>query len=290
MPQESFDNVNSPDRGIREEHGYLNRDGRHLFYARFSPAGGSSIGAILCSPFGEEKVRTARVFVSFARLLASRGIEALCFDYFGDGDSEGNFEDAGFEDRLLDTEFAAKFLTKEIDAKKTGVIGLRWGATLAALAADRINPDLLILWEPIIDSSKYFYDYLRLNVASQMLADREVKKSRNDLVSDLEAGGNVLIEGYIYTSDFFLQGRKYDLRKIGLTCDCPKLLVQIDRNTSRMKPLIQEVSASLKNAETIAVGKEFEWEKTEQWTPAPPQLFNSTLSFMEKHGFFGKNI
>jgi exosortase A-associated hydrolase 2 len=282
--------INSPSDLIVEEHGFFPRDGRRLFYASFAPTAKPSTGVIFCSPFAEEKVRTVRVFVSFARALASMGVAVLCFDYFGDGDSEGNFEAATFDDRLLDTNAAFKFLKDKYALDRVGILGLRWGATLAALCSDNLKPDFRILWEPVTDSRKYFYDYLRLNVASQLLNEGKVKKNRDDLIKDLEAGGSIVVEGYVFTGQFYVQAREHELAKTAFSHRCPTLIIQIQKNTATIRQDLIDLKGALGGADVSAVPKEFEWEKTENWMPAPPVLFGTTLEFLEKNGIFGKDI
>jgi exosortase A-associated hydrolase 2 len=278
--------INAPNDNIVEEHGFFTRDGKHLFYASFSPKARPSTGMIFCSPFAEEKVRTVRVFVSLARALASLGVAVLSYDYYGDGDSEGDFESASFDDRQRDTAAAHRFLKERFALDRIGMLGLRWGATLAALCADRLKPNFLILWEPVTDSRKYFYDYLRLNVASQMLNEGKVKRNRDDLVKDLESGGKIVVEGYVFTGEFYVEARKHELAKTRFEHQCPTLIIQIQKNTAAIRQDLIDLKGALANADLVAVPKEFEWEKTENWVPAPPELFGRTLEFMEKNGIF----
>jgi len=285
-----FAKINSPNDRIIEEHGFLVRDGKRLFYALFAPVTKPRTGLVLCSPFAEEKVRTVRVFVSFARLLSSMGVAVLCFDYLGDGDSEGDFEAATFDDRIRDTEAAYKFLKERFALGHVGILGLRWGATLAALCFDLLRPDFLILWEPVTDSRKYFYDYLRLNVASQLLTEGKIRRNRDDLIKDLEAGGNIVVEGYVFTGQFYIEARKHELAATKFEHRCPTLIAQIQKNTTVMRQDIIDLKEALGPAEVAAVPKEFEWEKTENWMPAPPELFGKTLEFMEKNGILGKDV
>jgi alpha/beta superfamily hydrolase len=73
-------------------------------------------GFVFCAPFAEEKLWTHRVFVNFARLLAEKGYPVLRFDYMGNGDSEGDFEESSLETMLSDTECATIMLREKISA------------------------------------------------------------------------------------------------------------------------------------------------------------------------------
>jgi uncharacterized protein len=285
-----FSKVNFPHPNATEEQGYFERDGKHLFYALYRPEKEIKSGLVLCSPFAEEKVRTLRIYVSFARAMAQLGVAVLCFDYYGDGDSEGDFETTPFNERLIDIKAAVAFLKEKTSATNIGLLGLRWGATLAALSAEKIAPDYLILWEPIVNCSKYFYDLLRTNLASQMLIEGKVKRTREELLKDFEAGQPVSVEGYLLRGEFFFAARENGLEDKKFDYKGKSCIAQIARNVSRIRPDMEKLRDSFADAELISVPKEFEWEKTDIWQPAPPELFESTIKFMDKHGFLGRNI
>lgn len=277
--------INSPDAGVTEEHGYILRDGKHLFCASYIPTSGADLGVVLVSPFAEEKVRSLRIYVSMARALAQLGMGVLYFDFYGDGDSEGEFEEASFADRLADIKAAADFLTGKIGVKRIGLLGLRWGATLAALVSDEISPEFLILWEPVIDTDKYFFDHLRSNIASQMILEGKVVKNREALAAELEAGGAISVEGYMINGGFFVDARKNGLIGKSLDFGGKTMIVQISRNTMKIRPELAELKDAFKDSELVAVPKEFEWEKTETWNPAPLELFKVTFDFLARQRF-----
>ncbi len=283
-------NINSPNLSIIEKHGFYNRDGKNLFRAEYLPAGDIKAGVVLCSPFAEEKIRTLRIYVSLARALAAKGLAALCFDYFGDGDSEGNFEEALFEDRLSDIESVFNDFKNRHALQKTALLGLRWGGTLAALTAENLHPDLLVLWEPIIDTTKYFYDFLRMNLASQMLIEGKVIRNRDELIQDMRDGKVITVEGYNIAGGFYDKAAAATLKGKTMAYSGETLIMQIAANPERIRPELETLRAALSKAEIKAVPREFEWEKTETWRPAPPLLFGETINFLDKNGFFGRNI
>jgi uncharacterized protein len=279
-------NINAPNLAIIEKHQYYIRDGKHLFTAEYLPIGDMKAGVILCAPFAEEKVRTLRIYVSLARTLASLGVGTICFDYFGDGDSEGHFEEATFEDRLADIGAIYRYFKEKNSLRKIGLMGLRWGGTLASLISEELQPKFLILWEPVVDTSKYFYDHLRSYLASQMLIEGKASKNRDDLIKEMEAGQAVTVEGYNLTGKFFFKARENGLKGRKFSFQSQTLIVQIAPNPSRIRPELEELKAAFTNCDLVAIPREFEWEKTETWQPAPPRLFGETLSFLEKNEIF----
>ena len=67
---------------------FFPRGDARLFGVLHRPSGPvSRSGFVLSHPFAEEKLWSHRVFVSFARALAGRGLAVLRFDYAGAGDS-----------------------------------------------------------------------------------------------------------------------------------------------------------------------------------------------------------
>ena len=280
--------VNLPSPAFRETHGFFVREGKRLFRAEYLPSREVPSCMVLCSPFAEEKVRTQRIYVSWARTLASEGAAAVCFDYYGDGDSEGDFEDASFEDRLLDIKAVYQHARENTGARLMGLCGLRWGATLAALAAEELRPDFLVMWEPVVDANKYFHDHLRSHLASQMLTEGKVVRTREQLLKDLESGEVLTVEGYNLTGDFFFGASKAGLTGRQFVREGKTLIVQIAANPARIRPELTTLQSSIKGSAIASVAREFQWEKTEVWQPAPPQLFQTTLSFLNEHGFFGR--
>jgi alpha-beta hydrolase superfamily lysophospholipase len=152
---------------------------------------------LVCNPFAAESVFAYRNLVELAREGARRGIAVVRFDYVGTGDSEGEFADAGIASRLSDIETAWQYLEGLPGLEQLGLFGLRFGATLAALAAARFmaRPDLLILADPVVDAAAYFKQALRTNIASQTTTYRKVIRDRQALAERIQEGGLVSVVG-----------------------------------------------------------------------------------------------
>ncbi len=116
-----------------------------------------SSAVLLCNPFGEEASRSHRTFRVLATQLERAGYSALRFDYTGTGDSAGSSEDVTVAGWLEDIEAAAARLQAASGAARVSIVGLRFGATLAALATLRgaLRPRQLVLWDPIVLGRTY---------------------------------------------------------------------------------------------------------------------------------------
>jgi alpha-beta hydrolase superfamily lysophospholipase len=128
------------------------RSPRDLF-AFFHPARGARVrdtAVVLCNPLGHDVMCVHRTYWQLADRLASAGFPAFRFDYEGTGDSSGHPEAPGrvraWRDNIQDAADEARALS---GAAKLALFGVRFGGTLAALAArERSDVDALVLWAP----------------------------------------------------------------------------------------------------------------------------------------------
>ncbi len=137
---------------------YFGDSARPLYGAYEAAAGGrGGRGAVLlCYPFGAEYLRSHRAFRELAHRLSEAGIHALRFDYYGCGDSAGDSDQGTVEQWIDDIGSAFEELRESTGVARPSILGLRFGATLAALAASRgLAVDQLLLWAPIVDGRRY---------------------------------------------------------------------------------------------------------------------------------------
>jgi alpha/beta superfamily hydrolase len=57
---------------------------------------------LMCAPFGQEAIRSQRLFRVIAERLARAGCATLRFDHFGTGDSDGDERDASLAAWIAD--------------------------------------------------------------------------------------------------------------------------------------------------------------------------------------------
>jgi uncharacterized protein len=126
-----------------------------------------SAAVLLCNPFGEEAARAHRAYRVMARRLEDAGYAAMRFDYAGTGDSSGNLADYGVDAWVEDIEAAADELRRESGVSRIVLVGLRFGATLAALCAQRgrLRGAHVVLWDPVVDGAQYLRELRRAHRA-----------------------------------------------------------------------------------------------------------------------------
>lgn len=137
-----------------------------LFAVSHSPRGNTAPGpvraAIVCPPIGQEYNRTHWTLRLLANQVARRGIHVLRMDYHGIGDSAQSVDQIEvLESWRRNVEQAIDHAKKETGAETVTLIGLRFGATLAAqVATTRPDVNGVVLWEPILNGKQYI-DSLR---------------------------------------------------------------------------------------------------------------------------------
>jgi alpha/beta superfamily hydrolase len=148
---------------------------RRLFGAYDPPRGAGRRGAVICYPWSREYLLAHATIRQLARALSAAGFHALRFDYYGTGDSGGDETEAGQEQWLADVATAVDELKEVSQLAHVGLIGLRYGATLAAgAAAHRGDIDRLVLWEPVVDGRAYLNELGVSPMAPRASGDMDV--------------------------------------------------------------------------------------------------------------------
>jgi pimeloyl-ACP methyl ester carboxylesterase len=105
-------------------------------------------GVVFFHGFTGDRMESHWIFVKCARALAQQGIASLRFDFYGSGESEGEFCEVTIENEISDAQAAARFFRaqKGIDGRRVGLCGLSMGGAVAACVAARLRVRALVLW------------------------------------------------------------------------------------------------------------------------------------------------
>ena len=133
--------------------------GRRLFGLYLPPSGEATRNEsiLLCNPFGQEAIRSHRLFRALGDRLSRSGFHVMRFDYFGTGDSDGDDDAGDIDTWKSDIVRASSELTKLSGTGRVAWIGVRLGATLCAMASSATPrvPEKLLLWDPVVQGTKY---------------------------------------------------------------------------------------------------------------------------------------
>lgn len=131
--------------------------------------------------------------------MAQQGLAVLQPDLGGCGDSEGDFADASWQGWLADIAAAADWLRQQYPDQPLTLWGVRLGALLAAVfaAANPATCRRLLLWAPVANGEAFLTQFLRLQLASQMLAGEQQGGGTQALLQQLYQGEPVEVAGYL---------------------------------------------------------------------------------------------
>jgi len=131
--------------------------GRSLFGVLHESArAGDPRAVVVCAPLWREGIRAHRVLRQLGVRLTKGGHAVLRFDYSGAGGSAGECEHGDVGVWLDDISAAIDEVRREKGVQRVSLLGLRFGATLAALAAaGRDDVERLVLWEPVVHGARY---------------------------------------------------------------------------------------------------------------------------------------
>lgn len=170
----------------------------NIFITQFGKINGDT--AILCLPSITEEMNLARaVIAKQAQCFANEGVPCYVLDYYGTGDSEGEFEQANADVWLENILAAGKFIQQQ-GISKIILWGVRFGALLILSHQEKLHQNLPItqqfLWKPVTSGKLFAGQFLRIKQANAMMSNSNEKINWRERIL---AGNNVEVAGYLLT-------------------------------------------------------------------------------------------
>jgi alpha/beta superfamily hydrolase len=96
------------------------------------------------------------MFVKCSRALAQAGVASLRFDFFGSGESDGEFRQMTLSGEIADGRAAVAFMRAQagIDAQRMGLLGLSLGGAVAATLAPSVHAKAVVLWSAVAHTAR----------------------------------------------------------------------------------------------------------------------------------------
>lgn len=208
------------------------RAGR-IFCTRWDPDRQTGDGAgrslLILPPFGEEMNKSRHLLAGVGRAVAAAGASALLPDLYGTGDSEGDFGDATITAWRADVDAALGQLGA---GNRIVLVGVRFGALLAADAALRHRVAGLLLVQPMIDGRTQLNQLMRLRLAAGMAAGGERERS-SDLRARLAAGESLEFAGYRVNGTLAEELEALELASLAPLPDTPVGLIEVAADLER---------------------------------------------------------
>lgn len=177
---------------------YFGPSARPLFgvYSQARNVSRDGGAVLLCYPILGEYLRAHRAFRQLNNLLNRAGVSVLRFDYSCTGDSSGSGEEARLDTWIEDVGWAVDELRDMVGVDRVSIVGLRFGATLAVLAArERDDVRRMVLWDPIVSGEAFV---------------TEATRGRTEV-----RGETLAVEGIPLTTRFRAELEGVDLRTVG---------------------------------------------------------------------------
>lgn len=249
---------------------------QNSIFCVFHPPIGQPINrAILHIPaFGEEMNKSRRMVALQAKVFAELGYAVLVMDFFGCGESRGEFGDASLDTWLENIRQVIDWL-KQQGANSIDLWGLRTGCLLALHFASQERNSIrnIICWQPVLNGDVFITQFLRLRIAAAIMDASAPREKTSDLKQLLQNGDSIEVAGYMLNPELInplmsLRAERINLEAIGeiaLFEVTPNLETQLSAGNSQLLTAIRNkgILASL----TKVVGDLF-WS-TQEISEAP---------------------
>jgi pimeloyl-ACP methyl ester carboxylesterase len=153
---------------------YFGSSAQPLYGVLDVPGGGhqgrlKKTGVVLLYPGMQEYIRAHWAYRTLAGAFAAKSYPVLRFDYRGTGDSAGEPEDTTLDACVEDACTAANELRDTAGVQHVMFVGMRLGAAVAEMAADRLPfVRSTFLWNPVIDGHSYLAQLEHMDAAIRL--------------------------------------------------------------------------------------------------------------------------
>lgn len=150
---------------------------------------------VICPPVGIDYMNSHRSLRHLADEVAQMGTPCLRLDYLGTGNSADGLRTDDISKYLNSIVKAYKFIQKDLNVKQIALLGFRFGATLAALASEKLDIKYLILWSGIYQGRSLLREIRLLEKMSSIVENNpenidaggwEINKATQDAINNID--------------------------------------------------------------------------------------------------------
>ncbi len=201
---------------MEERLSFRDPHGRRVASILTTPSGGTDTIVVLCHGFLSSKISSTNN--ALTRILINQGIGTFRFDFFGQGESEGPFEQITTT-RGVEQARTAIDLVRERGYRHVGLMGSSFGGLVSILtASQRTDLKCLALKCPVVD----FAEELRLEFGDDGMAQWKA----TDTIPNIMGGHNRIPLHYAFYEDALRQIAYVPARSI----TAPTVIVQGDKD------------------------------------------------------------
>jgi len=247
----------------------------------------SSVGAVLCAPFGWDALCAHRSLRVWADTLAGAGYPALRFDFPGTGDSSGSPRDPNWLSTATGAvNTAATGLRAMAGCDRIVAIGIGLGGMIACSALDGDAIDDLVLWSVPARGRQLLRE---LRAFEQMHSAEPVRPRAAEPPrpheDSVDGHGEMYAFGFLLSAETVAALESLDIARLQVT-DAPSrrvLLLGVDgaQPDHRLREHLERSGAAV----TVSDGQGYGAMMVDpQLARAPEETFETTLAWLEKTG------
>jgi len=181
--------------------------GEQLVGMVHQPQVGNGTAVILCHGYTGQKTENKRLFVEAARAFTAVGFWALRFDFYGSGDSAGEFRSTRISTNIQNLRDVLARV-RGLGFEHVVVLGISMGAATAILTLHNEPATGLILWSTVPDMRELFEQRLGRSLDSVPVMPMYE------------------YDGWLIDREFYLDAIKYNIFEHLKKLHLPKLIVQ----------------------------------------------------------------
>ncbi len=241
-------------------------------------------GVVIVPPLGQERHWIFRETVNLARDLSQAGFPVIRFDYRGEGESSGEFQDSSISSRLEDIAFAVKELRKITAVKNICLLGFKLGATLALVSAKELNCKKVLACDPVVDTKLYAETLIKFNISMQLYYFGKVLNNNRSLRETLKSGGTVSAYGFPITKELIEEIEQLDVRSKLSEVEFRSGLVYFSLNETAPKNDLIQLHGLLNKtglSQLLAVKEDFSGTGKRRWRPHIKSLNHVTIDWLK---------
>lgn len=228
-------------------------------------------GVVLCYPLWQEYMRAHRAFRQLAMMLSKAGFPVLRFDYFATGDSGGAGDEGDVTQWIADIGTAIDELKDMAGVPRVSLVGLRVGASLAAMAAvKRQDLEHVLLWDPVVSGDRFLQQVLATHAAPG---------------ASTEAGATIGVSGFPLTEAMRQGLSRIDLRE-AQTPAARELVIMVSDDRDDYRALRDRLGQRRVRARYAHIASAGNWDEIDRFGSAllPQQIIQGIVSCLAGEG------
>jgi pimeloyl-ACP methyl ester carboxylesterase len=172
---------------------FLGEPGAGILATTFAPQTTPQGCVVFSSGLFNDPLKNLRRETLLAERLAARGVASVRFDHRGVGNSGIDRFPLDVESMRDDLEVVIAFATERFETDAVAFLATRLGTVpFAAVASDAP----FVLWDPVVEPSKYFRDFFRARMMSDMRRADGSRTSVDETIAAIEHDGSTDVLGY----------------------------------------------------------------------------------------------